>query len=199
MCVRNRSINRIFGHKTMNMKWTNLSMQWTNSEYNVCDRFLSSLVGKRFVKLKKKIRGIAKSQRNRKYQTRYDRYNCVCLWTKCNLTLSTTLTWYLSQCRQNLQYEVRPAKTQISLRICAVSSESSLIAYAFYSLRAIQRGINKKPYYTGLMVRLSWVFSGHTGLIVGFVVRSFYFRIIIQSALFIQTLDWTTKFVIMTI
>ena len=34
-------------------------------------------------------------------------------------------------------------KTYISLRIHAVWSESSLIAFAFYSFWAIQRGINK--------------------------------------------------------
>ena len=36
-----------------------------------------------------------------------------------------------------------PAKIQISLRIRAVWSESSLIACAFYSLQAIQNGINE--------------------------------------------------------
>ena len=40
---------------------------------------------------------------------------------------------------------VRPAKTQISLRIRTVWSESSLIACKFYSLQAIQRGINENP------------------------------------------------------
>ena len=63
----------------------------------------------------------------------------------------------------------RPAKTQISLRIRAVWSESSLNACAFDSLRAIQRGINENPCYTGWMYRLIWVFAGHAGFIVGFV------------------------------
>ena len=67
---------------------------------------------------------------------------------------------------------VRPVKTQISLRIRAVSSESLLIADAFYSLRAIQRGmkLNDNICHTGWMYRLIWVFAGHTGLIVGFVM-----------------------------
>ena len=46
----------------------------------------------------------------------------------------------------------------------------SLIAGAFYSLQAIQR--NKReplPYWR--MYRLTWIFAGHTGLIVGFIVR----------------------------
>ena len=66
---------------------------------------------------------------------------------------------------------MRPAKTQISLRICAVWSASSLIACDFYSLRAIQRGMNKNPCHTGWMHRLIWVFAGLRGLIVGFVMR----------------------------
>ena len=40
---------------------------------------------------------------------------------------------------------VRPAKTQISLRIRADWSESLPVACAFYSLRAVQRGMNKNP------------------------------------------------------
>ena len=66
---------------------------------------------------------------------------------------------------------VRPAKTKISLRTRAVWSESSLIAYAFYSLQAIQRGINENPCYTEWMYRLIGVFACHTGVIVGFVMR----------------------------
>ena len=64
---------------------------------------------------------------------------------------------------------VQPAKTQISLRIRAVWSESSLIACAFYSLQAIQRGTKENPCRTGWKYRLT--FAGHTGLIVGFVVH----------------------------
>ena len=63
---------------------------------------------------------------------------------------------------------VRPAKTQISLRIRAVWSESSLIACAFYSLQAILT----KTCNTRWMYWLILVFGGHTGIIVGFVVCS---------------------------
>ena len=66
---------------------------------------------------------------------------------------------------------VRSVKTQISLRIRAVWSESSLIACAFYSLRAIDREMNKNPCHTKWMYKLILVLPGHTGLIVGFVVR----------------------------
>ena len=64
---------------------------------------------------------------------------------------------------------VRIAKTQISLRIRAVWSESSLIACAFYSLRATQRGINENPCHTGWIYRLIWGFAGYTGPFVGIV------------------------------
>ena len=65
---------------------------------------------------------------------------------------------------------VRPAKTQIRLRIRAVWSESSLIACAFYSLQAIQKWISKNHCLTGWMYWLIWVFAGYTGLVVGLVV-----------------------------
>ena len=66
---------------------------------------------------------------------------------------------------------LRPAKTQISLHIRAVWSESYLSACAFYSLRATLRRMNENPCYIGWMYRLIRVLAGHTGFIVGFVVR----------------------------
>ena len=56
-------------------------------------------------------------------------------------------------------------------RLRSVWSESSLIAYAFYNPRAIQRGIINENCHTGCMYRLIWVFAGQTGFIVGFVIR----------------------------
>ena len=57
---------------------------------------------------------------------------------------------------------VPPTKTKISLRIHAVWSVFA-DRIAFYSLWAIQRGINENPCHTGWMYRLIWVFAGHTG------------------------------------
>ena len=65
---------------------------------------------------------------------------------------------------------MRPARIQISLHIRTVWPESSLIAWAFCSLHAMWRGINKNPCYTGWMYRLARIFTGHTGLMVRFVV-----------------------------
>ena len=57
----------------------------------------------------------------------------------------------------------RPVRTLISLRTRAVWSESLLIAWAFYNLRAIQREINENPCHTVWVYRLIWVFAGHKG------------------------------------
>ena len=52
------------------------------------------------------------------------------------------------------------AKTQISLRICAVWSEFSLIAGAFYSLRAIQSITKTSLFkYTENFTSKKWKFS----------------------------------------
>ena len=54
---------------------------------------------------------------------------------------------------------MRPAKTQISLCIRAVWSDSSLIACAFYILQATQKEINENPCHTEWMYMLIWVWS----------------------------------------
>ena len=66
---------------------------------------------------------------------------------------------------------VWPGQTQISLRIRTAWSKSSLITCAFHSLWTTERGIQENPCHTLWMYRLIWGFAGHSGLIVGFVVR----------------------------
>ena len=66
---------------------------------------------------------------------------------------------------------VQPAKTQITMRVRGVWSDSSLIACAIYSIRAILREMNKNPCHTVWLYRLIWIFAGPTHLIVGFIVR----------------------------
>ena len=66
---------------------------------------------------------------------------------------------------------MRPAKTQISLSIRAVWSESLLIDCAFYGFRVIQRGIYENLCHTGRMDGLIWDFAGHMCLIVGLIGR----------------------------
>ena len=76
---------------------------------------------------------------------------------------------YMSQCTTKSTIRLTPVKTQISLCI-AVWSDSLLIACAFYSLRATLRGINENPFHTGWLYRLIWVFAGHRGVFVSFVM-----------------------------
>ena len=74
-----------------------------------------------------------------------------------------------------------PAHNKTYSKTCATSEDSDqhtrnlirifAIACAFYSIQAIQRKINETPCHIGFVYRLIWVFAGHTGLIVGFVVR----------------------------
>ena len=87
----------------------------------------------------------------------------------------------------------RPAKTQISLRIRAVWSESSLIEDAFYNLQVIQRGIKENPCRTGWMYGLIWVFACYTGLIVGFVMRWLILWLILCPWYFLVKTPWQLK------
>ena len=57
---------------------------------------------------------------------------------------------------------VRPAKTQISLGICPVWSESSLSAWRNLGSLATHWAHGKDSDQTGLMPRLIWVFAGRT-------------------------------------
>ena len=64
---------------------------------------------------------------------------------------------------------VRPAKTQISLGIRPVWSESSLSAWRSNGSLATHKAHSEDSDQTGRMPRLIWVFAGRTGHIVGFV------------------------------
>ena len=65
---------------------------------------------------------------------------------------------------------VRPAKTQISLGICPVWSESSLSAWRKLGSLATHWAYSEDPDQTGRMPRLIWVFDGRTCHFVGFVM-----------------------------
>ena len=66
---------------------------------------------------------------------------------------------------------VRPAKTQISLGIRPVWSESSLCAQWVAKDPSFLHADSEDSDQTGRMTRLIWVFAGRTGHFVGFVVR----------------------------
>ena len=59
-------------------------------------------------------------------------------------------------------WNVRPAKIHISLRICAVWSESSLSAWWHFASSAIQNAPSEHSDQTARMRRLIWIFVGCT-------------------------------------
>ena len=65
---------------------------------------------------------------------------------------------------------VRPAKTQISLGIRPVWSESSLCVLWVAKDPTFLHADSEDSDQTGWMPRLIWVFDGRTGHIVGFVM-----------------------------
>ena len=69
------------------------------------------------------------------------------------------------------KWHVRPAKTQISLGIHPVWSESSLSTWRKLGSLATHWGHSEDSDQTGWMPRLIWVFAGHTDHFVGFVTR----------------------------
>ena len=66
---------------------------------------------------------------------------------------------------------LHPAKTQISLGICPVWSESSLCAEWVAEGPSFLHADNKGSDQTGWKPRLIWVFAGRTFHFVGFVMR----------------------------
>ena len=68
-------------------------------------------------------------------------------------------------------WHLRPAKTQISLGIRPVWSESSLSTWRKLRSLATHWGHSEGSDQTGRMPRLIWVFAGRTCHFVGFVMR----------------------------
>ena len=69
------------------------------------------------------------------------------------------------------KWHVHPAKTHISLGICPVWSISSLCTQWVAKDPTFLHVDSKDSDQTGRTPRLIWVFEGHTGHFVGFVVR----------------------------
>ena len=69
------------------------------------------------------------------------------------------------------KWHVRPAKTQISLAIRPVRSESSLCAYWIAKGPSFLHADSENPDQTGRMPRLIRIFAGRTCHFVGFVMR----------------------------
>ena len=103
----------------------------------------------------------------------------------CNLVGNAVLRSYVKPMSRLIS---EPAHDKTYNKTCATREDSDQPAHprrlirvfvdrmclpgcAFYSLRAIQRGINEIPCHLGWLYKLVWVFDGHTCLIVGFVVH----------------------------
>ena len=84
-------------------------------------------------------------------------------WTMHNNKWATT--W------QNNNVAMRPARSQITLGIRPVWSESSLSAWRKLGSLATHWAHSEVSDQTGRMPRLIWVFAGRTYHFVGFVVR----------------------------
>ena len=96
------------------------------------------------------------------------------------------LIWQLSHLSRLMtkptKWHVRPAKTQISLGICPVWSESLLSTWRKLGSLATHWVHSKDSDQTGRMPRLIWVFAGHTCHFVSFVTR----RLICFLAIFVR-------------
>ena len=77
---------------------------------------------------------------------------------------------------KSAKWYVRPVKTQISLGIRPVWSESSLCAYCVAKDPSFLQADNEASDQTGRMPRLIWVFVERTCHFVGFVTMRLKFR-----------------------
>ena len=96
----------------------------------------------------------------------------LCYFWTCFMFLSCTVAHHMScDMTKSTKWHVRPAKTQISLGIRPVWSESSLSAWRKLGSLATHWAHSEDSDQTGLMPRLIWVFAGRTCHFVGFVTR----------------------------
>ena len=95
-------------------------------------------------------------------------FECIAVWSSC-----VSKVWhYLSRfMTKPTKWHVRPAKTQISLGIRPVWSESSLCAPWVAKDPSFLHADSEDSDQTGRMPRLIWVFAGRTCHFVGFVMR----------------------------
>ena len=75
------------------------------------------------------------------------------------------------------KWHARPAKTQISLGIRPVWSESSLCTQWVFKDPNFLKANREDSNQTGRMSRLIWIFAGRTCHFVGFVMRRFVYEL----------------------
>ena len=92
--------------------------------------------------------------------------------TKAQISLCLCAVWYLSRIvTKPTKWVFRPAKTQISLGILPVWSESSLCAQWVAKDPRFLHADSKDSDQIERIPRLIWVFTGHKCHFVGFVTR----------------------------
>ena len=105
-----------------------------------------------------------------KYNTSWKQGDSSFLWDghQCILNKANKMSGSITK---PTKWLVRPAKTQISLGICPVWSESSLSAWRNIGSSVNHRAHCEDSDQTGRMPRLIWVFTWRTDHFVGFVMR----------------------------
>ena len=101
--------------------------------------------------------------------------------------------FYYTWLTKPTKWHVRPTKTQISLGIHPVRSESSLSAWRKHGSSAIHWAHSEDSDQTGRMPRLIWVFAGRTNHFVGFVTRRLilFYHKIACNIMCMKTLYWS--------
>ena len=89
---------------------------------------------------------------------------------------STGCTYLSRLMTKPTNWHVRPAKTQISLGIRPIWSESSLCTPWIAKDQIFLRAVREDSDQTGWMPRLIWVFAGHTCHFVSFVMTCLIFQ-----------------------
>ena len=113
------------------------------------------------------------------YKPNTNTYSGIQLWV-----LTAFCRWFISNeppHDKTNKMAVRPAKTQISLGIRPVWSESSLCAQWVAKDPSFLHADSEDSNQTGRMPRLIWVFAGRTCHFVGFVTRRLKSEIWISS------------------
>ena len=100
-------------------------------------------------------------------------FKLIWIWTtRCTNLSIQCLVFYMShRTTKPIKWPVRPAKTQFSLGIRPVWSESSLCAQWVANDSMFLHADSEDSDQTGRMPRVIWVFAGRTSHFVGFVVR----------------------------
>ena len=100
------------------------------------------------------------------------------VWSTCP---PKSLSSYEPRHNKTNKMSVRPAKTQISMGICPVWSESSPCAELVAKDRSFLHADSEDPDQTGRMPRLIWVFAGRTAILLVLSCRGSYFHYTVHS------------------